>query len=88
MIPTSPLDNGTKQWIISAQESDPFIASQIINEVLNFLRLQSGVEIIQIIRIEASTKIVIRATDITIANIQSVLGNNIIISPDKPLQLF
>lgn len=88
MIPTSPSDNGTKQWIISAQESDPFIASQIINEVINFLRLQSGVEILQIIGTETPTKLVIRATNITIATIQSILGNNILISPDKPLQLF
>lgn len=87
-MPTSPSDNDTKQWIISTRERNPFIASQIFIKIITFLQLQSDVEIIQIISPEIPTKAIIRATNTTITTIQSILGKNILISPDKPLQLF
>lgn len=79
-----PPEKSDEQWIVSDSS-----AGQVLVEVMESLRSLPDVKVVNIIGTETSPRLlVIRATPSAIVALQNTFGNHIIITPDKPLQLF
>ncbi|KOP68610.1 hypothetical protein AMS62_27765 [Bacillus sp. FJAT-18019] len=71
-----------EQWLVSAE-------GQLLSEVIESLRTRPDVQVIRIIGTDTSPRLaVIGAAASTVTALQAAFGDRVVISPDKPLELF
>ncbi|MBJ6363849.1 hypothetical protein ACFOQM_21725 [Paenibacillus sp. GCM10012307] len=80
---------GDEQWLLTARSTDPNIANNVMQNVIRLISERTEMTIMKVIDGENSPRqIVIQATASTVQSLQNLFGENVIIAPDKPLQLF
>lgn len=71
-----------EQWLVSAE-------AQVLTEVIESLHTRPDVKVIRIIGTDTSPRVaVIGATASTVTALQAAFGDRVVISPDKPLELY